>query len=102
MTVAGATDLPSRFLGDAPTEIGDALDWFAMGQARVVPPSHLAEFLGALFVIRMSRSCISHLTSSIEDRVMMHLAKLSRESRSRSWWSPPDSPPCSGALRADL
>ena len=48
MNVTGAADMPSRFLEDAPTEIRDVLDWFAMGQARVVPPSHLTEFLGAL------------------------------------------------------
>jgi len=46
VTVTGATDMPSRFLGDAPTEIRDVLDWFAMGHARRVPPSHLTEFAG--------------------------------------------------------
>lgn len=46
MTVTGATDMPSRFLGDAPTEIRVVLDGFAVGQARGVPPSHLTEFAG--------------------------------------------------------
>ena len=38
--------MESRFLGDVPTEIRDVLDWFNVGQARGVPPSHLTEFAG--------------------------------------------------------
>jgi tetratricopeptide (TPR) repeat protein len=38
--------MESRFLGDVPTEISDVLDWFNVGQARGVPPSHVTEFAG--------------------------------------------------------
>lgn len=48
----GAADIPSRFLGEAPPEIRDVLDWFKVGQAREVPSPRLAEFaenfLGAM------------------------------------------------------
>jgi hypothetical protein len=44
--VSTATDLESSFLADLPTEIGDVLNWFNLGQARGVPPSHLTEFAG--------------------------------------------------------
>jgi tetratricopeptide (TPR) repeat protein len=46
VTVTGATDMPSRFLGEAPTEVRGVLDWFNVGEAREVPPPHLAEFAG--------------------------------------------------------
>ena len=37
----GAADMPSRFLGEAPPEIRDVLDWFNVGQARGFLPAHL-------------------------------------------------------------
>jgi hypothetical protein len=50
--VIGAADMPSRFLGEAPPEIRDVLDWFNVGQAREIPSPRLAEFaerfLGAM------------------------------------------------------
>jgi hypothetical protein len=44
--VIGAADMPSRFLGEVPTEIRDVLAWFNVGHPREVSPSHLAEFAG--------------------------------------------------------
>jgi hypothetical protein len=44
--VSTATDLESSFLADLPTEIGDVLNWFNLGQPRGVPPLHLSEFAG--------------------------------------------------------
>jgi len=44
--VISAEDMPSRFLGEAPPEIRDVLDWFNAGKSRGVPPQHLTEFAG--------------------------------------------------------
>lgn len=44
--MTGSTDMPSRFLGDAPAEISNVLDWFNAGEARRGPPPHLTEFAG--------------------------------------------------------